>query len=49
MQLVETARVLKNGEVKLDGFFGIRVEPEKRRDAGKVFESTHGIHVPVQF
>src|SRR5437762_4254366 len=40
-QLVKTARVLKYVEVELDGFFGIAVEPEKGRDAGKALEGIH--------
>ena len=35
-QLVEAARVIEHGEVKVDSLFGVRVEPEKRRTAGEV-------------
>ena len=37
----EAAGVFEYGEVKVDGFFGVRVEPEEGRDAGIVFEGAH--------
>jgi hypothetical protein len=37
----ETARVFEDGEVKVDGLFGVRIEPEKRRDARIAFENAH--------
>src|ERR1039458_2451619 len=40
-QLAEPARVLEYAQVKINRLFGIRVEPEKRRNAGKVFKSAH--------
>ena len=42
---VKTARVLEHGEIEVDRLFGVRVEPEKRRNARKVLECTHGNHL----
>ena len=41
-QFVQTAGVLKHSAMEIDRLFGVRIEPQKRRDARKVFESTHG-------
>jgi len=39
--LVETLGVLEYGEVKIDGFFRIGVESEKRRNAREALKGVH--------
>ena len=41
VQLRNQARVGKDGEIEFDSLFSIGVEPEKRRDAGKLGEGGH--------
>jgi hypothetical protein len=38
---VEAAGVFEDGEVEVDGFFSVVVEPEKGCDARKVLERAH--------
>ncbi len=39
--LIQTAQVLENSEIKLDGLFSVRVEPAKRRNAREVLKDTY--------
>jgi len=42
-QCIKTARILKHSQIKRNGLLSVRVEPQKRRNAGRAFQCTHSI------